>query len=217
LVTGGLIALIGLVIAAPAFAQLVSPARAGLVHYAEGGVILNGQHLVGRASQFPQMEEDDSLATRGGRAELLLAPGVILRLGYDTTIRLLSGDITDSRVELVSGEVLLETVELWQIKQVTMVLGDTAISTSRSGRYNLVTNPPRVRVIRGKAAVVSGVHRYEVNKGSEVLFGETLLSRKFDPRVANPLVLWSGQRSRLLTSARVRELARRHPGVFRAF
>ena len=178
--------------------QPVISAQAGLVHHTEGRVFLNERALPRQYGRFPQIRESEVFHTGRGRAEILLAPGVFLRLGQDTSIRMLSGRITDAKVELLSGEAVLETVELKGIERVTVALGEGSVSTSKRGLYRLEANPPGLRVLKGKALVVSGNHRIEVKKGREVTLGGSLTAQRFDSRQADALDRWSDRRSRML-------------------
>jgi hypothetical protein len=181
-----------------AYGQPVISAQAGLVHHTEGRVFLNEKLLPRQFGRFPQIRESEVFNTGRGRAEILLSPGVFLRLGQDTSIRMLSGRITDAKVELLSGEVVLETVELNGIESVTVALGEYSVSTSKRGLYRLEANPAGLRVLKGKALVVSGNRRVEVQKGREVMLGGSLTALRFDSGQTDALDRWSDRRSRML-------------------
>ena len=78
----------GLVSLAPAFAQSVISAKAGVIHYVEGDVTVNDQKLVMQVSKFPDLKNKEVLRTEEGRVELLLAPGSFLRLNDKTAVRM---------------------------------------------------------------------------------------------------------------------------------
>jgi hypothetical protein len=188
-------------IVAQAYGQYAISAQAGLVHHTEGLVFMNEKALPAQFGRFPQLREADVLRTERGRAEILLAPGVFLRLGRDTLIRLLSSKITDAKVELVSGEVVLETVQLKGIEAATLISGETSVSTKRRGVYHLEAKPGGLRVFNGEALVVSGRQQIDVKKGREILFEASLAPREFDPRGTDALDRWSDRRSQLLAWA----------------
>src|SRR4051794_37229408 len=79
--------------------QSVISARSGLVNFLEGVVFLDGQPLMRKAGAFPRMHEGSLLLTEEGRVEVLLTPDTYLRLGEHSSIRLISNDISDTRVE----------------------------------------------------------------------------------------------------------------------
>src|ERR1044071_3882644 len=84
----GLLLVCTLLALSPLRAQKVVSARAGLITYLQGTATLDGKSLVLKVARFPQMREGQILATGRGRAELLLAPGVILRLAESSRIRM---------------------------------------------------------------------------------------------------------------------------------
>src|SRR5689334_14903116 len=92
-----------------AFGQSVLTARAGLLHYAEGNVLLDDKIAEVDLATFPSMKAGSVLKTTEGRAEVLLNPGVFLRLGENTTIKLVDGRLDDARVELIEGTAVLES------------------------------------------------------------------------------------------------------------
>jgi len=65
----------------PARGQAVISTRSGLVHFFEGSVYVAGQPLEARLGKFASIPEGGELRTEQGRAEVLLTPGVFLRIG----------------------------------------------------------------------------------------------------------------------------------------
>src|SRR5580698_8724783 len=84
-------------------AQAVISTRSGLVHYFEGAVYLSGQPLESRLGKFASMANGAELRTENGRAEVLLTPGVVLRLDQNSSLRMLSNSLEDTRVEMLTG------------------------------------------------------------------------------------------------------------------
>ena len=65
----------------PASGQLVVSTHSGLVYSFEGSVCIGDQRLEPKFGKFPNLGEGHYLRTERGRAEVLLTPGVVLRLG----------------------------------------------------------------------------------------------------------------------------------------
>src|SRR5579859_7170102 len=99
------------VLAFPADGQSVISARSGVVHFFEGAVYLGDKLLEPQLGKFPCMAEGSELRTAQGRAEVLLTPGVFLRVGESTAIRLVANDLSDTRVELISGAAIVDSQE----------------------------------------------------------------------------------------------------------
>src|SRR5713226_3902570 len=93
----------------PALAQSVISAHSGLIHYAEGRVLLDGKPVEVKITAFPEIKEGKEFRTEDGRAEVLLNPGVFLRMGENSAIRMVSNKLSDSRVEFLSGSAVVES------------------------------------------------------------------------------------------------------------
>src|SRR5207302_6844894 len=107
----------------PAFAQSVISAHSGLIHYVEGRVLLDGKPVEVKISAFPEIKENMEFRTEDGRAEVLLNPGVFLRMGENSSIRMLSTKLSDSQIEFLSGSAVIESSgELAQKDNSIMVL-----------------------------------------------------------------------------------------------
>src|ERR1700759_5226976 len=68
----------------PATAQSVVSARAGLINYFEGEILVDGQPLARKFGTFTSLKEGSDLVTREGHAEILLTPNTWLRLGENS-------------------------------------------------------------------------------------------------------------------------------------
>src|SRR5713226_2158418 len=93
----------------PALAQSVISAHSGLVHYVEGRVLLDGKPVEVKITSFPEIKEGKELRTEDGRAEVLLNPGVFLRMGENSALRMVSAKLSDSRVEFLYGSMIIES------------------------------------------------------------------------------------------------------------
>ena len=84
--------------------------RAGLILYVEGDVVLRGQagNEPSRAQQH--LEAGQRLRTGGGRAEVVLAPGLLLGLGESTELEMVQPHLSDLKVRLISGSAALHVV-----------------------------------------------------------------------------------------------------------
>src|SRR5580692_8267320 len=87
----------------PVSAQTVISTHSGVLYFFEGTVTLAGERLEQKFGRFPDLGEGRELRTGQGRAEVLLTPGVFLRIGENSAIRMLSDQLADTRVELLDG------------------------------------------------------------------------------------------------------------------
>src|SRR5689334_14730071 len=86
-----------------ASAQPVIGAKSGLISYVEGKVWLADKLVELQPTQFPDVKENTVLRTGEGRAEVLLMPGVVLRLGDESSFRMITNRLIDTRIELLTG------------------------------------------------------------------------------------------------------------------
>src|SRR5215467_10759511 len=95
-----------------AWAQSVISAHSGVVHYVEGEVAIDGASIHPKFAEFPDLKDGQVLAAAEGRAEVLLTPGVFLRLAENSSVRMISNSLADTRIEFVSGSAIIEIAEL---------------------------------------------------------------------------------------------------------
>jgi hypothetical protein len=201
------------VLASTLAAQNVISARSGLIHYVEGNVTLNGEPVVVRAAQFPEMKDGQELRTQLGRAEVLLSPGCFLRLAEESSVKLVSGRIEDTRLQLTGGSALLEIGEFNGKEQaVTVLLGETAVEVQQRGLYRIDANPPQLRVYDGKAAAVSGGQSVTIKEGRQTALTAAIGPEKFDKDKGDPFLRWAARRSGYIATANLAAAKRVYDG-----
>lgn len=193
-------AAIGLV-AGTARAQNVISAKSGTIHYVEGRVLLDGKQVEPKFGSFPQIHEKGVLRTEAGRAEVLLSPGVFLRIGENSEMRLISDRLTDTRLELVSGSALIECAEILKGNTITVVHNETSVSLRDDGLYRIDTDPAELRVYDGQAVVESGGQILTVKGGKAASLNGALLVRKFDTKTGDSLHRWAKRRAEYIAMA----------------
>jgi hypothetical protein len=189
----------------PSSAQSVISARSGLIHYSEGSVFLDDQRVEQKTGKFGQMNNGSELRTEDGRAEVLLTPGTFLRVGANSSIRMISNQLDDTRVELLSGSAVLD--------QGSDTLADTSVTIlynldqahiKQPGRYRFDSQPPQVKVESGDLEVIADGKSVEAGAGYVVPFEGKLTARRVlndsqgnDPALKKPgdeLDNWSAER-----------------------
>ena len=188
-----------------AFAQSVISAHSGLIHYAEGRVLLDGQPVEVSATSFPEVKRGMELRTEGGRAEVLLNPGVFLRLAENSSIRMVENKLTDSRVEFLSGSAVIEASrELAQKDNtVTIEYKGTSALLRKSGIYRFDSEPAQFRVYSGEAEVKTASNVLVVKAGKEVSLNGTVAVEKFDSKDSDSLDRWSQRRAEYVSMANI--------------
>src|SRR5581483_2144332 len=140
-----------------AAAQAVVSVRAGVVNFFEGSVLLDGQQIEPKNGKFYDIKEGSSLWTDNGRAEVMLTPGVFLRVGEESAIRMVSTRLTDARVDFKGGEIALEVTKAATLSGGVMpdrvLYRSYEISFAKAGRYRFTSEPPQLLVHTGEAHV----------------------------------------------------------------
>jgi len=184
-----------------AMAQTAISARSGMVHYVEGRVMLAAQPVESKFGQFPEVKENQVLATEAGRAEVLLSPGVFLRMDENSSIRMITNRLIDTRVEVERGTVMVESVELLKDNNVTLVAKGAAVSLRKNGLYRIDAANGVVRVFEGEAVVEQGSDRLTLKSGREATLGAVLMAQKFNNKVGDSLYRWGRRRAEYIAMA----------------
>ena len=184
--------------------QTVVSARSGTIHYVEGKVLIEDKAVEMKFGQFPEVGKGQVLRTEEGRAELLLTPGVFLRIGEESAIRMISNPLSDTRVELLKGSALVECAEIMKDTSVSFQAGEAEILFRKRGLFRLDLEPPLLRVYSGEATVVTGGVSTIVKDGRQVELNAALLVPvKFDKNDTDSLYRWAKRRAETLAIANV--------------
>ncbi len=182
-------------------AQVAISARSGLINYVEGTVFLDGAAVTMRPGSFPQMQNGSELRTTEGRAEVLLAPGVFMRLGENSAVRLLSGEIMDTRVEFLDGSVIVETADMAKEQALTFGMNGALLGLLNKGLYRLDGAPPQVSIYDGEAWVTVGGQPQILKRGRRLRLDGVAAAEKFDTKTGDDFFLWAWQRADYLAAA----------------
>jgi len=185
-------------------AQMITSAHSGTVHYFEGDVSIDGTQVERQTARFTEIKEQQALRTGQGRAEILLTPGVFLRVGENSSIRMLDNRLASTRVEVVSGNAIVESVDpQMSLKDspVTLIYRDYEIRMAKHGLVEIGSDPSEMKVYKGEAEVSTSGNRAIVKEGQKMPFAAGLVAEKFDTKSADDLYLWARDRSQSLSAA----------------
>ena len=143
-------------VALPASAQSVISTHSGVIHFFEGAVYLGDRPLESHLGKFPSVPQGAELRTAEGRAEVLLTPGVFLRMGDRTAIRMVANDLADTRVELQTGSAIVDSGEPNADTSVSLIYKNWRVHFLRKGVYRIDSDPPCLWVRQGEAEVFTG-------------------------------------------------------------
>jgi len=190
--------------ATPGMAQYVVAAKSGTVNLTEGQVQLDGHTVESSLTQYPSIKEGSVLRTENGRAEVLLTPGVTLRLGEESSFKMITNRLIDTRLELLGGEAVVEADEIDKDTSVTIVVNGAAVSLPKAGIYRFSFAPSQLKVYKGEAAVLAGSETKLVGAGRMCALGSTAaVVEKFAANDTDALDHWSHRRGELMAMANV--------------
>lgn len=181
----------------------------GTVNYIEGSVSIGSQNLNEKSIGSTTLENGQSLTTADGKAEVLLTPGVFLRVGNQSAVTMLSPSITDTNVRLDRGEATVEVAEIHLQNDLQITEDNATTRLVKTGLYDFNADQGQVRVLKGQAEVTDDSGKVKVKGGREVDLNATsgaLKARKFDAKAyeANDnLYQWSSLRSAYQAEANV--------------
>jgi hypothetical protein len=188
-------------VSAPAWGQGAISAKAGMVNHVEGQVLLNGKAIEPKFGEFPQVNNEQTLATEEGRVEVLLTPGAFLRMPEGSSFKMLSNKLSDTALEIVSGSAMLEIDELLKDNAIALHFKGATVSVVKPGLYRFDTDLSRMRVYDGDATVTFAERTLEAKKGRQVVFGDTMIASNFDTKVTDPFSRWASRRAEYISVA----------------
>jgi hypothetical protein len=199
------------------FGQSARPAVPGTLNYVEGQVTING-HAVNQSSVgSSELQEGQVVATGNGKAEILLTPGVFLRLSDNSAVKMISPNLAKTEVALVKGRADVEADQLYKQNDLRVKIGDGETRLLKTGLYAFNFENRTVQVFDGEAAVLSADGRQKrivVKKGHELAMnGDGEKPKHFDKQASeDALYNWSSLRSEYLGEASV-QLASAYEGA----
>jgi FecR protein len=193
----------------------------GTINYIEGQASIEGRPLSPASVGNTALQAGQVIATANGKAEILLTPGIFLRLGNDTTVQMVSPDLTHTEVQLQQGLASIEVDQIYPQNTILVDMNKGQTQLLKTGLYAFDAATSTLRVFDGKAAVYPGAN-LQANvkpidvKGSHqlALNGEPLKPQSFNKdqaAAADPLYRWSSLRSDYLGEANLR-LAEQYEG-----
>ena len=199
-------------------AQNTNTARPGTINYVEGQATINDQTLTAKSVGSAEVAQGQTVSTTNGKVEVLLTPGVFLRLGDNSAVTMVSPDLAKTEVQVDRGTAEIEVDLLYKQNDLLVDQGSAQIVLLKNGLYEFSATAGNMRVFDGEAAVsssqnskkwikVKGHHEIAIN-------GEVSKSQDFDAQTAanqDPLYSWSKLRADYLGQANL-NLAEEYAG-----
>jgi hypothetical protein len=207
-------------LAAPAWANpnpaiRMGAAQPGTVNYVEGNATLDGQPVDRNAVGSVQLQPGQMLATQDGRAEILLTPGVFVRMGAGGSMQMVSPSLANTEVRLGKGRALVEVDWIQKDNRILVDVGPRQIELQEKGLYDFDADRNQVRVFDGRAAVLDNGREVHVQGGHEMtLTAAKLKTEGFDKKASeDDLYRWSQLRASYISEANI-QMARTYQGGY---
>src|ERR1700691_2022894 len=183
-------------------AQTFRTALPGTVNYVEGQVPIDGKPLNLRQDGNTQVQPNQSLMTANGKAEMLLSPGVFVRAGSNSEIRLVSAGLVAPTIEVVRGQAMIEVDQKLKDARIDVLEHGVTASILKYGLYRFDSDNGGIEVLDGQVRVTENGQSKEFGKGKEVFInGQPLKTVSFDRKAEDDLYQWSSVRSAYLAEA----------------
>ncbi len=197
------------ILVAPAWAIDTSAKSAlpGTLNYVEGKASMGDQTLDSKSIGSAELQPGQLLTTQDGKAEILLTPGVFLRVGTNSAVKMVSPSITNTEVGVENGHAMVEVAEIHPENDIRITAGGTTVQLLKTGLYDFNLNQEQFRVFDGKASVEEGGKQVKVKGGREVSLDpdSPVKVQKFNKKsyAEDDLYRWSSLRSAYLAEANV--------------
>ena len=82
-----------------------------------------------------------------------MTPGVFLRVGDNSTVQMVSGNLTNTEAALLKGQATVEVAEIHKYNQLRIDQGNAATCMVKDGLYTFDADHDQMRVVKGEAMV----------------------------------------------------------------
>jgi hypothetical protein len=171
-------------------AQELISARAGVVAYVEGEARVDGNAV--RVPQ--QLQDGQTLSTSAARAEVLLMPGVFLRMDEGAVFRMDDTRLASAQLTMQEGSAFLEVQEIAPGARLRVRFGEAVAEFKNPGVYLLDAGLDTLRVYNGQVIVWRAGAKTGVKRG-KIAQLRTGLSSGFNAKELASLASWAARRT----------------------
>jgi hypothetical protein len=187
-------------VAACSFAQTYTvSAKPGAVNYIQGDVTINGDAVWTSNLKTTFLKANDTIAVNNGRAEVLLTPGVFMRLGANSQVRMIQPSLIETQLEVLSGESMIEVDDMVPGSSIAVMDHGSSTTLLKPGLFRFTEHS--IAALDGKADVAFGDRKVVLTKNKEVAIDDTLHASKVDLTQPDDLYAWSNVRAQYNAAA----------------
>ena len=178
----------------------------GTLNYVEGQANVADQPIDHNSIGKTTLENGQSLNTEQGKAEILLTPGVFLRAGDNSSVKMVNNSLTDTEIRLDQGHAMIEVDQIRPQNDLRIQEGNATARILKPGLYDFDLQQNQMRVFDGEAMVQVGDKQITLKADHELaVVNGPEKTEKFDKKAFNgdDLYRWSSLRSSYVAEANV--------------
>src|SRR5579884_586749 len=118
----------------------------GTLNYVEGQAAIGSQTLNSKSVGAAELQPGQVLDTQNGKAEVLLTPGVFLRLDDNSAAKMISPDLTNTEIALEKGRAMIEVDEIHKGNDIRVSEDGATTRLLKTGLYAVDANRGQVEV-----------------------------------------------------------------------
>lgn len=190
-------------------------ARPGSINYVEGQASIGTSPLNVSSIGTVELDRNQFVTTQAGKVEILLTPGVFLRLADNSSLKMISPDLLNTEVQLEKGRAIVEVIDIHKENNIRIDENGAVTKLLKKGLYDFDADHNEVRVFKGSAQVIAGNRKTMLGGQQKVMIlADTakLKAQGFETRqYEDDFYRWCGLRSGYLSEASV-DIARTYIG-----
>ena len=183
-----------------AAAQTVVSVNSGVVNYFEGSVLIDNAKLEQKFGTFPMLHIGSILKTEEGRAEVLLTPGIVLRLDHHSSIRMLTNLLTDTKIEFLEGSAILDSSGAESVKNLLVKYRTSEIRFTQPGAYRIDAEPAMLRVYSGGTEIANQSNKTAIDSSHLFFFDAGLDTPNYGNDNDDEFYQWAQDRNGAITA-----------------
>jgi hypothetical protein len=183
------------------------PAKPGSVNYVEGQASVDTEPLNSSSVGSIELQAGQSVSTQSGKVEILLTPGVFLRVAENSAVKMIRPELATTEVEVDKGRVMVEGADIRKENDIRIDQNGTSTKILKNGLYEFDADENSIRVFKGKAEVRDGGQKIDLGQNRQIFLssGGKLKAENFEARryEDDDFYRWSGLRAGYLAEASV--------------
>lgn len=142
----------------------------GTLNYVEGQAAIGSRTVTEQSVGTAQLAAGQSITTANGRAEVLLTPGIFLRIDDNSSLRMVDSGLADNIMTLEKGRAMVDVTEIRPENNVRIGMNGATAQLVKPGLYDFDQTHGLIRVFDGKALIQAGAKHTYVGRGHQLAF-----------------------------------------------